>query len=202
MSLPPPLSLPLPPPLSQLYRINQQWLADYNDLKKQLKVPSHHENPASQLPCQQCVAMEREVEEKKALVQDLQNQLEKTMAKSRDARRDLEEKNTVIQDLINECSALRLQVEGRREHSLTHSLTYTLLLIQNLPVHIPFIQFVHACVIAMQHACLHLYALQGSMHACMYVHVCVCKLRLYLPLLSLVFFESVHYICLSLERCC
>ena len=64
------------------------------------------------------------MEEKKALVQDLQNQLEKTMAKSRDARRDLEEKNTVIQDLINECSALRLQVkEGGNIHSLTHSHT-------------------------------------------------------------------------------
>ena len=116
------------------------------------------------------------MEEKKALVQDLQNQLEKTMAKSRDARRDLEEKNTVIQDLINECSALRLQVKGRREHSLAHSLAYTLLHSLADPEFAcsHTIHTVCSCMCNSNATCMPPFVCVTGFYACMHVRTCMC----------------------------
>ena len=71
------------------------------------------------------------MEEKMTLLKDLELQLEKTTAKSKDARSELEEKNVIIQDLMNECSALRLQVSRRH----THTLTRTTLLTTQITVH-------------------------------------------------------------------
>ena len=114
------------------------------------------------------------MEEKKALVQDLQNQLEKTMAKSRDARRDLEEKNTVIQDLINECSALRLQVKEGRKHSLTHSLTHIHSLADPEFTCSHTIHTVCSCMCNSNAKCMPSFVCVTGFYACMHVRTCMC----------------------------
>ena len=66
------------------------------------------------------------MEEKMTLLKDLELQLEKMTAKSKDARNELEEKNVIIQDLMNECSALRLQVSRIHIHdTCTHTTLLT-----------------------------------------------------------------------------
>lgn len=90
----------------QLYKINQQWSDDYNDLQKQLQITKGGNSSS----CQCCLVLSREVEEKKKLVVDLNASLEKMKSREKNYLEEIEQKNTLIQDLLNECSALRLQV--------------------------------------------------------------------------------------------
>ena len=89
--------------LLQLYKINQHWAIDYEDLSKQLL----RKSPDCVVSkCANCTLLERELEEKKMLIRDQQSSLDKYHARKADWKAREQE----LQTVKNENKALKLQV--------------------------------------------------------------------------------------------
>lgn len=87
----------------QLYKINQHWAIDYEELSKQLRKRSP-ECVVSK--CANCTLLERELEEKKMLIRDQQGSLDKYQAH----KTEWKAKEQELQTVKSENRALKLQV--------------------------------------------------------------------------------------------
>ena len=99
-------------PLLQLFKINQQWAKDYALLNKKLEenhVAPVEKNPSG-IPCDQCVQLTNEIEEKTELIKDLSKNYDKMKLIQSDLEKRLDEAEHEKLKMRDKYKALSMQV--------------------------------------------------------------------------------------------